>query len=50
MIMTYSKKHPFRNFGIILRYCEYRDNWYTCKQEAAEEYVKRELGLKTFLE
>jgi len=40
-----SRSHPFRNFNAIVHECEYREDWFAFKQEALEEYVRRELGV-----
>ena len=40
-----SKNHPFRNFNEIVHNCDFRESWFAFKQEALEEYVRRELGV-----
>ena len=41
-----SRSHPFRNFNAIIHNCKYRENWFTFKQNALEEYVRREMEYK----
>ena len=40
-----SRRHPFRNFNAIVHECKYREDWFAFRQEAFEEYVRRELGI-----
>jgi len=40
-----SRSHPFRNFNAIVHNCEYREDWFTFKQNLLEEYVRMELGI-----
>jgi hypothetical protein len=35
-----SRSHPFRDFNAIVHNCDYREEWFTFKQAALEEYVR----------
>ena len=37
-----SRNHPFRNFNDIVHNCKYREDWFEFKQNAMEEYVRKE--------
>jgi len=39
-----SRSHPFRNFNAIVHNCKYREDWFAFKQNALEEYVRKEIG------
>ena len=39
-----SRSHPFRNFNAIVHNCAYRENWFTFKQQALEEYVRTKIS------